>query len=461
MSLNPMTRHRFQTVLLAVAFVVLSLPWRPAAAAVFNPETFTLDNGMQVVVVANHRVPVVVHMVWYKVGSADEVAGKSGLAHLFEHLMFKGTPSFPYGEFSDIVARNGGQENAFTSTDYTGYYQVIAKDRLETVMEMEADRMTNLVLTPEQVEPERQVVLEERRMRVENNPRAILQEHVGATLFLNHPYRRPIIGWEHEIRGLTMDDITAFYRKWYEPNNAILVVAGDITAEEVRPLAEKYYGAIPRGPDIERVRPTEPPQRAERRVILRDARVRQPSWSRIYVSPSYFYGDRDQIHALEVLSSILGGGSTSRLYRQLVVENKLAVSAGAYYSPRDFGPARFGIYASPRPGVSTEELEAAVDKVIADVVAEGVTEQEVERAKNQILAGAVYARDSLQAGARVLGSALATGMTIDDVESWPDRISEVTSEQVGEALREALVPGHSVTAELLPEGSGGQEARLP
>lgn len=448
---------------LVVAFAVLVsvLSPRSLSAAVFNPETFMLENGMQVVVVSNHRVPVAVHMVWYKVGSADEPAGKSGIAHLFEHLMFKGTPSFPAGEFSQTVARNGGRENAFTSTDYTGYYQVIAKDRLETVMRMEADRMTNLVLTPEQVEPERQVVLEERRQRVENNPGAILREHIGAALFLNHPYGRPVIGWEHEIRALSMEDITGFYRNWYAPNNAILVVAGNVTVDEVRPLAEKYYGAIPRGPDIERVRPTEPPQRAERRVMLRDERVHQPAWSRIYVAPSYFYGERKQVHALEVLSDILGGGATSRLYRQLVVENKLAVSAGAYYSPRDFGPSQFGIYASPRSGVSTGEIEAAIDKVLADLVESGVTESEVDRAKSRILAEAVYARDSLRAGARVLGAALATGLTVDDVESWPDRISEVTPSAMDEALRSVFVPGHSVTAELLPKKTGGQEARLP
>lgn len=446
---------------IALSLFVLAFSWRPAGAVVFNPETFTLGNGMQVVVVANHRVPVVVHMVWYKAGSADEPPGKSGIAHLFEHLMFKGTPTFPDGEFSQIVARNGGRENAFTSTDYTAYYQVIAKDRLETVMRMEADRMTNLVLTPEQVEPERQVVLEERRQRVENDPGAILQENIGAALFMNHPYGRPIIGWDHEVRALTMDDIAAFYRQWYEPNNAILVVAGDVTVDEVRPLAEKYYGVIPRGPEIERVRPTEPPQRAERRVILRDERVRQPGWSRIYVSPSYFYGERKHIHALEILSDILGGGATSRLYRELVVESKLAVSAGAYYSPRDFGPARFGIYASPRSGVSTGEIEAAIDKVLAELAESGVTESEVERAKNRILAEAIYARDSLRAGAQVLGAALATGLTVDDVENWPDRISEVTSAAVEEALRAVIVPGHSVTAELLPENSGGQEARLP
>ena len=462
----PMTALRARGSLpcgLAIAFVALlsCLPTRPLSAAVFNPETFTLENGMQVVVVSNHRVPVVAHMVWYKVGSADEPEGKSGIAHLFEHLMFNGTPSFPDGEFSEIVARNGGQENAFTSTDFTAYYQVIAKDRLETVMRMEADRMTNLVLTPGQVEPERQVVLEERRMRVDNNPGAILQEAIGAALFMNSPYRRPVIGWAHEVRALTMKDITTFYHQWYEPNNAILVVAGDITADEVRPLAEKYYGAIPRGPALDRTRPTEPPQHAARRVIMHDGRVRQPSWSRNYISPSYFYGERKHIHALEVLSDILGGGATSRLYRQLVVENKLAVAAGAYYSPRDFGPARFGIYASPRSGVSTSEIEAAVDKVLANLAESGVTEVEVERAKNRILAGAIYARDSLRTGARVLGSALATGLTVDDVENWPERISEVTVSAVDEALRDELVLEHSVTAELLPDSSGGQEAGLP
>ena len=196
-------------------------------------------------------------------------------------------------------------------------------------------------------------------------------------------------------------------------------------------------------------------------MTLRDERVRQPAWSRIYVAPSYFYGERKQVHALEVLSDILGGGATSRLYRQLVVENKLAVSAGAYYSPRDFGPSQFGIYASPRSGVSTGEIEAAIDKVLTDLVESGITESEVDRAKNRILAEAVYARDSLRAGARVLGAALATGLTVDDVENWPDRISEVTQAGVDEALRSVFVPGHSVTAELLPEKSGGQEARLP
>jgi zinc protease len=443
-----------------VGIVLASLTWPTSnlSAAVFNPETFMLPNGMQVVVVSNHRVPVVVHMVWYKVGSADEPPGKSGIAHFFEHLMFKGTPQFPDGEFSRIVARNGGRENAFTSTDYTGYHQTVAKDRLEIVMQMEADRMTNLTLTSEQIEPERQVILEERRQRVENDPGSILQEHVSAALFLNHPYRRPVIGWEHEVRNLSLEDLTDFYRKWYAPNNAVLVVAGDITAEEVRPLAEKYYGVIPRGPELNRDRPSEPPQRAARRVILKDARVRQPGWSRVFIAPSHFHGDPNHIYPLEVLSEILGGGATSRLYRALVVEKKLAVSAGAYYGSRRMGPATFGVYASPRPGVTMAEIETAILSVMDDFRESGATDKEVARAINRVKAQAVFARDSLRAGARVLGAALAGGLTVDDVESWPERIGAVTPEAVDKAFDAVLLEGGSVTAELLPEEIEGAEA---
>ncbi len=248
--------------LLSILAVIGSIALHPANAAVFTPETFMLKNGMQVVVIQNHRVPVVSHMVWYRVGAADEGPGETGVAHFLEHLMFKGTPSYPDGEFSTIVARNGGQENAFTSYDYTGYYQTVARDRLELVMAMESDRMSNLVLSDEDISTERLVVLEERRSRTDNNPSAILNEQVNAALFLNYPYRDPVIGWENEIRELNRDAILGFYQRWYAPNNAILVVAGDITAYELRPLAEKYYVAVPRAYAPERVRPAEPPQRA-------------------------------------------------------------------------------------------------------------------------------------------------------------------------------------------------------
>lgn len=445
-----------RSALAGAVLVAAGLAGPAAEAAVFDPETFTLENGMQVVVVPNHRMPVVVHMVWYKVGAADEAEGESGVAHFLEHLMFKGTATFPAGAFSQIVARNGGRENAFTASDYTGYHQTVAKDRLELVMRMEADRMTNLLLDRQQVETERQVILEERRMRTESNPAALLGEYVDAALFLNYPYRRPVIGWEHEIRSLSYDHIMAFYRKWYAPNNAILVVAGDINAAELRPLAEKHYGAIPRGRDIQRLRPQEPPQRASRHVTFKDERVRQPAWSRVYLAPSYFFGDTRQVHALEVLADVLGSGATSRFYRHFVVEGQRAVSAGVSYSARAIGPARFGLYVSPRPGVTLAETETAVDALIAEILETGVEAEEVERAKDRIIAAAVYARDSLGGGARALGSALAIGLTVEDVEEWPDRIGAVTTEEVNAALRSVLDPGRSVTAELLPaDGEDG------
>ena len=270
-----------------VSFLVVMTFAPKVQANIFNPETFTLKNGMQVVVISNHRAPVVRHMVWYKVGGADEAPGESGIAHLLEHLMFKGTKNMEPGAFSASVARNGGQENAFTSHDYTAYFQTIASDRLDMVMRMEADRMTNLRITAEQVVPERDVVLEERRSRVDNNPSSQLREQIRAVLFLNYPYRRPVIGWEHEIRALNVDRILAFYKRYYAPNNAVLIVEGDVDVADIKPMAEKYYGAIPRGPDITRERTTESPARADRRLTMEHERVTQPSWSRRYIAPSY------------------------------------------------------------------------------------------------------------------------------------------------------------------------------
>ncbi|MEK9723030.1 MAG: pitrilysin family protein, partial [Rhodospirillaceae bacterium] len=407
-------------------------------------------NGMQVVVVENHRVPVVTHMVWYRVGSADEGPGETGIAHFLEHLMFKGTKTRKPGEFSNIVARNGGQENAFTSTDYTAYFQTIAVDRLELVMQMEADRMTNLVITDKEVEPERLVVLEERRSRVDNNPGAILGEQENSVLFLNYPYRNPVIGWEHDIRALDIKRILAFYKRWYAPNNAILVVAGDITAEQLKPLVEKYYGPIPAQPPVVRTRTAEPPQKAARRVVLSDRRVRQPSWRRTYVAPSLRADDAGHVYPLEVLSDILGGGASSRLYRRLVVEKQMAVSVGSYYSSDDRGPGRFVFHASPRGAVTMDALEKAVEAEIAEVVKNGVTADEIRRAQDRVTAEAVYARDSSRAGARALGSALAVGLTIDDVESWPERIAAVTPEAVHSAAKALFAAKTSVTSLLLP-----------
>lgn len=452
----PMPRRPFAGQFLpALVFVlVLAIGIGTAQAKVFSPETFTLKNGMQVIVVSNHRAPVVTHMVWYKVGSADEQSGYSGIAHFLEHLMFKGTKTRAPGEFSKLIARHGGQENAFTSYDYTAYHQTIARAHLEMVMEMEADRMTNLVLTDEIIEPERQVVREERRSRTDNNPAAILGEHVSEALYRNYPYRRPIIGYDHEIVAMTRQNIIDFYKRWYAPNNAILVVAGDITAQELKPLAEKYYGTIPAAPEIKRARPAEPPQEASRIVAMKHTQVRQPSWRRSYLAPSYLYGEAQHAYALQVLTEILGGGGTARLYRSLVIDGKLAVSAGSYYDADALGPGQFTVYASPRPGVTLGTVEQAVDAEIGKIMAQGVTEDEIARAKKRMTASAVFARDSFTTGARTLGVALAVGQSVDDVEAWPDRIAAVTQEQIKAAAEYLFVKERSVTAFLLEDKEG-------
>ena len=425
--------------------IVAVLAVAPAFGRVFDPETFTLDNGLQVVVVSNHRTPVVSHMIWYRVGGMDEPPGKTGLAHLLEHLMFKGTPSTPAGEFSRIVARNGGDENAFTTHDSTAYYQKIAKDRLELVMRMEADRMRNLVLTPEQVAPEKEVVLEERRSRVENDPAALLDERANATLYLNHPYRRPLIGWAHEAAALSTDDALTFYRQWYAPNNAVVVIAGDVTAAEVRPLAEKIYGVLPASALPARIVLVDPPPATARRVGLADPRVQQPAWQRAHPAPSYRNGDVAMSYPLEVLAEILGGGAGSRLYRKLVGDG-LAVAAGVSYDPTRRGPAEFTLYASPRPPADLVRIEEAVEAEVARLLADGVTEDEVARAKTRMIAEAAYARDSLGTPAYVIGEALAVGQTVDDVEAWPERIRAVSRQQVEAAARAVLVAPGAVTS---------------
>lgn len=431
-------------------FVLLTA--MPAArAAIFNPTSFTLKNGLRVVVIENHRVPIVTQMVWYKVGSADARRGKSGLAHLLEHLMFKGTKTLKPGEFSRIVARNGGRGNAFTSYDYTAYFQSVASDRLETVMRLEADRMANLVLTEKVVRPEIKVVIEERRMRTDNRPAALLSEESTSTLYANSPYGIPVIGWTQEIRQLTAKDALAFYRRHYAPNNAILVVAGDITAAQLKPLAEKYYGVIPARPMPPRVRPQEPVHHAPRRVVLRDQRVGEPAWARRYLAPSYMSAGKKYAYPLQVLSEILGGGTTSRLYRRLVVEQKLAVNAGVWYQPNAVDRTAFGLYATPRPGVAMARLEAAMQAEIDKVRAKGVTAAELATAKTRLSTAAIYARDKVSTGANIFGAALAVGRTIAEVEAWPDRISAVTADQVKAAARVVFQARNSVTSILLPK----------
>jgi zinc protease len=413
---------------------------------------FTLANGLQVVVIPDRRTPVVTHMIWYKVGSADEPVGRSGIAHFLEHLMFKGTDKNPTGRFSQTLATIGGQENAFTTADYTGYFQRVAREHLGTVMEFEADRMTGLVLTDANVLPERDVVLEEQNMRVANSPEARLGEQISAALYLNHPYGKPVIGWRPEIEKLNRADALDFYKRFYTPNNAVVVIAGDVGLDEVKSLAEKTYGAVARRAEAgPRVRPQEPAPAAVRQVTLADPRVAQPNLQRSYLVPSYATAKRGEAEALDVLSHILGNGSNSRLYRALVVDRRIASNAGGWFSGTALDATRFGVYATPQPGVTLGAVEAALDRVIAEVVASGVTSEELERAKTRMIADAVYAQDNQATLARWYGSALTTGSTVEDVKTWPDRIRAVTASDVQAAARAWLDKTRSVTGYLVKD----------
>jgi zinc protease len=447
----PLAVGLFLALVLEMGCLALSAPaTADEASGGAKVADFTLENGLELVVLPDHRAPVVTHMIWYKVGAADETAGKSGLAHFLEHLMFKGTAAHPAGEFSNVVARVGGQENAFTTNDYTGYYQRVPSDALKTVMEFEADRMTGLVLTDAVVLPERDVILEERNQRMENNPRARLGEQMDAALFLNSPYHKPVIGWRHEMEGLTKDDAIGFYRRFYGPNDAVVVIAGDVTPEEALKLAEDTYGKIHRNANIvPRNRPTEPPQVAARSLTLADARVEQPMFQRSYIVPSFRTGKPGQSEALEVLGHILGTGSNSRMYRALVVDKHAAVGAGAYYDGSAYDMAKFGIYGLPAPGVTLPQLEQEADAVIAEVVAKGVTPEELDRAKSRLIADAAYAQDNQASMARWYGQSLMTGASVDDVQLWPSRIRSVTAQQVQDAAREWLDKRHSVTGYLI------------
>ncbi len=454
---HAMKRAAFAVAALAITLLAGPSPGRAAP----GPEitNFTLANGLEVVVIPDRRTPVVTHMVWYRVGSADETPGKSGLAHFLEHLLFKGTKKNPQGLFSQTVATIGGSENAFTAHDFTGYFQRTTRDRLKLLMEFESDRMTGLVLTDDVVKPELQVVLEEQNMRVANNPGARLSQQMDAALYLNHPYGRPIIGWRHEIEKLTREDALEFYRRFYTPNNAILIVAGDVTADEVKRLAEETYGKVPRVADIKpRMRPQEPTQEAPRTVTLADPRVTQPSMQRYYVVPSYATGRPGEGEALDVLAHILGHGSNSRLYQKLVVQSDIAVNASAGYHGTAVDATRISFAASPKPGITLAQIEEAIDAVIAEVIEKGVTPEELERAKNRLLADAVYAQDNQSTLARWYGAGLTTGQTVDQIKTWPDRLRTVTADDVRNAARQWLDKRRSVTGYLVRQ-TGAKDGR--
>jgi zinc protease len=428
-------------------FLIFALFVSPANAK-NNSETFTLANGMQVVVITNTKVPAVSHMVWYKIGSQDEAPGKSGIAHFLEHLMFKGTNQFPKGQFSKLVAKSGGNDNAFTSSDYTAYFQNIAKDKLELVMQLESDRMQNLVFDDAAVKKERDVILEERSSRIDNEPSSLLHEQMKAALYLNHPYQRPLIGWRNEMEKLSPEDARKWYESFYAPNNAVLIVSGDITAAELKPLAEKYYGAVRKKQTPARVFLEEPKHIAPVNVVYKDVKVAKPEWSRYYIAPSQNTPLRENCYALILLSYIMGDSNTSHLYQKLVVDNEVAASVGTYYDDLMLGPSIFSIQATPSQNHSLNDIEKAVDDEIGRIKQIGVSEEELNRAKKSLIAQTIYAREDLKTLAYVYGQAMATGVGAEYVDNWEDKIKAVTAEQIRAAANIVLKSENSVTGRL-------------
>ncbi len=421
----------------------------PAVAGV-GAESFTLANGMQVVAVPMARPGVVHHAVYYAFGAADDPLGQSGMAHFIEHLMFNGTASTGDGEYKRIIGRNGGRTNAYTAADVTAYYATIARDRLETVMRLEADRMVGIVFDAANFEAERQVVLEERLLRIENSPVGRFREHLRAATWHAHPYGRPLIGWRHEIEALDLDTVEAHYRRFYGPANALLVVAGDIDAEALRPLAERTFARVPAGGEPVPSRPSDPPHQARITVEMEDPRVVRPRWSRQYRRPSYFSGNVREAAALDVLATVLGGGS-GRLHRTLVVHRKTALAAGAYFDGARRDGGVLGVYAIPADATDVATLAAEVDAELRRVAEQGVAEQEIQRAAYRFAAGRIYALDDVSRFADFVGSTLIKGGTLEEIDGYLELVQSITAAEVAGAARALLDDPATVTGVLRPE----------
>jgi zinc protease len=437
---------RMRWLFLALGLSVLSLP--VAAATV---EQFKLANGLEVIVIPNHRVPAVTQMLWIKVGAADDPLGKSGLAHFHEHMMYQGTPAYGAGEYAERITAAGGEQNAFTGNDAVAYYITIAKEKLPLAMELEANRMGPLSPSDSNAKKEKEVIIEERRARIENNPQALFSEQMTAALWRNHPYHQPIIGWMHEMEGLTKNDVLAFHQRWYHPNNAILILSGDITAAEARPLVERYYGVLSAGAVPKRRWNSEPPHNAARTIVMHHTNVQQPVWERIYAASSLGSGNKDHALPLLVLSQLLGGGKTSTLYRSLVVDKRLASNVDVGYDVFRIGPSQFEIEITPEPGIEIAAIENAFEEELARAIKDGFSEKDLARAKTLLKAQSIYARDGLESMARVMGWIRMTGLDKDYFTRWPEMIEAVTPAQITEAAKATLNARQSVTGVLLPE----------
>ncbi|MDR1163932.1 MAG: insulinase family protein [Candidatus Accumulibacter sp.] len=442
---------RWPVVLLGL---VAALP--PAFADTYERR---LSNGLRVIVREDHRAPTVAHMAWYRVGSMDETNGTTGVAHLLEHMMFKGTPAFGPGEFSRIVARVGGRDNAFTGKDYTAYFQQIPKRQLGRMMRLEADRMCHLTLDAKEFAQEIKVVMEERRMRTDDRPQALLTEYAIATAFQAHPYRAPIIGWMNDLENMSVGDARAWYDRWYLPNNAFVVVVGDVDHREVFALAERHYGVLKPRALPERKPQTEPPQRGLRRLVVK-APAKLPVVLMAYKVPVIrdVEGDGDP-YALEMLSAILDGHSAARFSRSLVREQRIAASASAGYDAIARGPGLFYFHGSPSEGKTRADLEAGFRAEIAKIVEDGVSEEELTRARNQLVAAQVYKLDSMFGQAMEIGELEASGFSFRDEARLVEKLKAVTSDDVKAVARKYFNDDALTVAELDPQPLDEASAR--
>ena len=452
-----MYKYLMQQLLLIVCLLPLAVQADQPQKTVFEK---TLSNGLKVIVKEDHRAPVLVQQIWYRAGSMDESTGTTGIAHVLEHMMFKGTKSVPQGEFSKRIAAAGGRENAFTSYDYTAYFQQLHKDKLELAMKLESDRMHNLVLSDKEFGKEIQVVMEERRMRTDDEPHALLFESLMAMAFQEHPYQHPIIGWMNDLKTLTAADARNWYQRWYTPNNATLVVAGDVIANEVFVMAQRYYGSIPSRVLPKRKDFSEPQQLGIKRFTVK-APAELPLLVMAYHAPTLRDPQNDvNPYALEVLAGVLDGNQSARLNKTLVREKQIASSAGASYDSTARGPGMFTLEGTPSAGVNVSELEAAIREQITMLLRDGVNEQELARVKAQVTANEVYKLDSVFYQAMQIGQMESIGLKHQDIPVMLSKIQAVTALQVQEAAREILRDDNLIVAVLDPQPLSGKTKRV-
>lgn len=431
--------------------LLFMLAFLPAAVYAANIQEFKLDNGLKVVVQEDHRAPTVVSQVWYRAGSTDEFNGTTGVAHVLEHMMFKGTKKVPAGQFSRIIAAAGGRENAFTSRDYTVYFQQLEKSHLALSMKLEADRMANLNMSDKEFAKEIQVVMEERRWRTDDKPQALVGEQLMSTAFEVHPYGRPVIGWMNDLQHMTAQDARDWYKRWYAPNNATLVVVGDVKPQQVFEMAKKYFGPLKPHKLGERKPQVEPEQKGERRIIVK-APAKLPYVALAYQAPTLRDVNNEwEPFALEILAGVLDGNPASRLNRDLVRRDRIAVDVSAGYDSINRGPALFEFDGTPSEGTSIADLEVALRGEIEQVKEEGITEEELQRVKAQVIAADVYKRDSMFYQAMQIGTLESTGHSWRDLDAIPRRLQAVTAEQVQAVARKYLVDDHLTVAVLDPQ----------